>query len=171
MTIVLLIVVLAGGLWYIKPTEVLDLNYKELEITNKILDIIKNRKLEVVLTEQDVNNMVKKQLAARQTLPNDVRIEGAKISVHGTMLEADVNIRWHDQVPVGAKMWFNLTWNNPNLQIEHVATQIKGFKLPNAWLQLAPFQIPIEQHLPKLIGVKTVVFEDRAIQIDLKLLK
>ncbi|MBD0383384.1 hypothetical protein [Paenibacillus sedimenti] len=170
-TIVILAAVIAGIISYVKPAEALDLEYSEVPIGSKIVDIIKNRKLKVELTEQDVNDIVKKQLAARKTLPNDVRIEGAKLTLQGTALAADVNIRWHDKVPVGAKLNFVLAWNNPKIEIQHISTQIKGVNIPGKWLQLAPIEIPLEQHLPKLVGVKDVIFEEDAIQIDLKLLK
>ena len=168
---VIVAAVLAGIIAYVKPAEALDLAYKEVPIGNKIVDIIKNRKLEVELTEQDINDIVKKQLAAHKTLPNDVQIEGAKLTLQGTSLVADVNIRWRDQVPVGAKLNFVLAWNNPNIEIRHVSTQIKGINLPGEWLQLAPMVIPLEQYLPKLIGVKDVIFDEKSVHINLKLLR
>ncbi len=173
--IVVVILVLAVGLLslvsYVKPSEAMDLNYQEVAISGKIADIIKNRKLEVVLTEQDINNIVKKQLAAHSTLPNDLMIEGAKLRLNGSQLEADVNLRWREQIPIGATVLFALDWSPPNIEVRHVGTQIKDKQLPSDWLQLAPVQIPLESYLPQLVGVKHVAFENQAIRIDLKLLR
>ena len=84
---------------HVKPTETLNLDYKEITVSSKIADIVKNRKLEVQLTEQELNDVVKKQLAAHQVLPNDLRIEGAKLTLQGSNLVADVNVRWREKIP------------------------------------------------------------------------
>jgi len=173
--IVVVILVLVVGLLclvsYVKPTEALDLNYQEVAISGKIADMLKNRKLEVTLTEQDINDIVKKQLAAHRTLPNDLMIEGAELRLNGSQLEADVNLRWQERIPIGAKVFFALDWSPPNIEVRHVGTQIKDWQLPGEWLQIAPVQIPLESYLPKLVGVKNVTFDNQAIRIELKLLR
>ncbi|NOV00074.1 hypothetical protein [Paenibacillus planticolens] len=156
---------------HIKPAEDLDLSYQEISIAGKIADIAKNRKLEVQVSEQDLNNLVKKQLAAHRTLPNGVRIEGAKLTLQGSNLVADVNVRWQDIVPVGAQLLFTLAWDPPNVVIRHQNTMIKGLLLPKDWLQLAPIELSIEDHLPLLIGVRDVRFEEKAVLIQLKALR
>ncbi|SDP12437.1 hypothetical protein SAMN04487897_1388 [Paenibacillus sp. yr247] len=169
--LVILMAALVIIIRHVKPTEALDLDYKEIAIGSKIADMIKNRKLEVQLTEQDLNDLVKKQLAAHKALPNDIRIEGAKLTLQGSNLEADLNVRWHEQVSIGAKMMFTLAWNPPNLVIQHRNTQVKGIQIPSEWLPLVPMEIPIEDHLPILVGVKNVVFEEKAMIIQLKPLR
>ncbi|MDR6554884.1 hypothetical protein [Paenibacillus qinlingensis] len=153
---------------YVKPTESLDLQYKEISISNKIAEMILSRKLEVRLSEEDVNQLLKKQLASHTQLPHDFRMEGATLNLQGSMVEADVNVRWHERIPIGALALFTLSWEPPNLVIQHVNTQIKNWQLPSSWLQLAPVEIPLQSHLPKLIGIKNVVFEDKSILIQLK---
>lgn len=167
----ILTALLAIAVRHVKPTEDLNLDYEEITISSKIADIVKNRKLEVQLTEQDLNDVVKKQLAAHQVLPNDFRIEGAKLTLQGSNLVADVNVRWREKIPIGAQMMFTLAWNPPNLVVQHRNTSIKGMQVPSEWVQLAPFDFPIEDHLPKLIGVKNVLFEEKAIIIQLKPLR
>ncbi|NOU89828.1 hypothetical protein GC102_29345 [Paenibacillus sp. LMG 31460] len=169
--VIILTAALVIAVWHVKPTEALNLDYKEITISSKIADIVKNRKLEVQLTEQDLNDVVKKQLAAHQVMPNDFRIEGAKLTLQGSNLVADVNVRWREKIPIGAQMMFTLAWNPPNLVVKHRNTSIKGMQVPSEWVQLAPFELPIEDHLPKLIGVKNVLFEEKAIIIQLKPLR
>jgi hypothetical protein len=173
--IIVVIVILAAAIVmfirHIQPTEVLDLNYQEISIASKIADIVKNRKLEVQITEQDLNNLVKKQLSAHQNLPNGVRIEGAKLTLQGSQLVADVNIRWQDKVPAGAQLLFTLAWDPPNVVIQHQSTRVRGIQVPKEWLQLAPIELSIEDHLPLLVGVKDVRFEEKAVLIQLKALR
>lgn len=153
---------------YVKPTESLDLQYKEISISNKIAEMVLTRKLDVRLSEDDVNNLLKKQIASHSLLPHNFRLEGAKLNLQGSMIEADVNVRWQERIPIGAHTMFTLAWDPPNLVIQHVNTQIKNMQLPSAWLQLAPVEIPLQSYLPKLIGIKNVVFEDNSIVIQLK---
>ncbi|MGO4270414.1 hypothetical protein AB4Z22_11275 [Paenibacillus sp. TAF58] len=169
--VIFLIALLAIAVRHVKPTETLNLDYKEITVSSKIADIVKSRKLEVQLTEQDLNDVVKKQLAAHQVLPNDFRIEGAKLTLQGSNLVADVNVRWREKIPIGAQMMFTVAWNPPNLVVQHRNTNIKGMQVPSEWVQLAPIELPIEDYLPKLIGVKNVLFEEKAIIIQLKPLR
>ncbi|KQX45193.1 hypothetical protein [Paenibacillus sp. Root444D2] len=169
--VIILTAALVIAVRHVKPTETLNLDYKEVTISSKIADIVKNRKLEVQLTEQDINDVVKKQLAAHQVLPNGFRIEGAKLTLQGSNLVADVNVRWREKIPIGVQMMFTLAWNPPNLVVQHRNTSVKGMQVPSEWVQLAPFELPIEDHLPKLIGVKNIRFEEKAIIIQLKPLR
>ena len=123
---------------YVKPTESLDLNYREISISSKITEMILFRKLDVRLSEDDVNQLLKKQLASRSTLPHDFRLEGAKLNLEGSFVNADVNVRWHERIPIGAHAMFSLAWEPPNLVIQHMNTQIKNWQLPKGWLRLAP---------------------------------
>lgn len=174
-SLIVVIVILAAAIVmfirHIQPTEVLDLNYQEISIASKIADMVKNRKFEVQITEQDLNNLVKKQLSAHQNLPNDVRVEGAKLTLQGSNLVADVNIRWQDKVPVGAQLLFTLAWDPPNVVIQHQSTRVRGIQVPKEWLQFAPIELSIEDHLPLLVGVKGVQFEEKAVLIQLKALR
>ncbi|WP_144028283.1 hypothetical protein [Paenibacillus ferrarius] len=172
---IILLVVIIGApmfiIWQVKPTEALNLDYKEISIPSKIAEIVKSRKLEVQLTEQDINDLVKKQLAEHQVLPHDFRLEGAKLTLNGSNLEADLNLRWHDKLPISAKMMFTLAYHSPNMSIQHVSTSVKGTKIPSEWLHLDPIVFSIEDHLPLLIGVKNVVFEEKAVVVQLKALR
>ncbi|MDQ0886024.1 uncharacterized protein YpmS [Paenibacillus sp. V4I9] len=169
--VIILSAALVIAVRHVKPTEALNLDYKEVTISSKIADIVKNRNFEVQLTEQELNDVVKKQLAGHQVLPNDFRIEGAKLTLQGSNLVADVNVRWREKIPIGAQMMFTLAWNPPNLVVQHRNTSIKGMQVPSEWVQLAPIELPIEDHLPKLIGVKNVMFEEKAIIVQLKPLR
>ncbi|NQX62636.1 hypothetical protein [Paenibacillus qinlingensis] len=168
MLVVIAVVMLLIIIQYVKPTKSLDLQYKEIAISNKIAEMILSRKLDVRLSEEEVNHLLKKQLASHSALPHDFRMEGAELNLQGAMVEADVNVRWHDRLPIGAHATFTLAWDPPNLVIQHVSTQIRNWQLPSAWLQLAPIEIPLQSYLPKLIGIKNVVFEDNAILVQLK---
>jgi hypothetical protein len=168
--IVLLFILLVGGaIFYAMPDQALDWHFQEVSIIDKVADIIKNRKLEMQLTEQDINNLAKKQLSAHTALPHHIKLIGAQFHLHGTQLEADVNLLWEERVPIAAKLLFQLNWNNPNLEIQHVGTQIKQADIPLEWFQLEPIEIPVGNNLPRLIGIKNVNFDPSSIRISFKL--
>jgi hypothetical protein len=172
-TLVILAVISFGLFWAavqaVKPDQSLDLNYKEVSVVEKTLDIVKNRKLEVQLTEQDLNNLVKKQLSQHAVMPNNVTITGAQFKLDGNRVEADVNLLWNHNVAAAAKLFFLMEWKNPDLEITHLSTQIKQMQVPQEWFHLNPIRIPMAQNMPKMIGIKDIAFDPDAIRIMLML--
>jgi hypothetical protein len=172
-TIVILAVISFGLYWAavqaVKPDQDLDLKYKEVSVVEKILDMVKNRKLEVQLTEQDLNNLVKKQLSEHADLPNNVTITGAQFKLNGNRVEADVNLLWNHKVAAAAKLFFLMEWKNPDLVITHLSTQIKQMEVPQEWFHLNPLRIQMAQNMPQMIGIKDIAFDPNAIRILLTL--
>ncbi|MNI06929.1 hypothetical protein D3C73_599260 [compost metagenome] len=166
----IIVVVLLGGLiWYVKPAEELDLSYEEVPIAGIIMDMVKLRKAEVRLSEHEINQLIKKHLSEMPQLPNGLMIEGASFQLQGDRLEADVNVLWDHKVTLGAKLVFQLVWKQPNLEVIHTETHLKAISVPLGWFQLKPIQIPIEDQLPRLIGINEVVFDTNEIRIRFKL--
>lgn len=153
----------------VKPDQVLDLQYEDVSVVGKMLDIIKNRKLEVQLTEQDINNLVKKQLSQHSGLPYHMTITGAQLRLQGDQVEADVNLLWDNEVAVAAKLFFQLSWKKPDLVITHVRTEVKRVNISQDWFHLDPIRIPLSPNLPKLIAIRDVAFDPNAIRIQLML--
>jgi hypothetical protein len=172
-TIVILAVISFGLFWAavqaFKPEQSLDLNYKEVSVVEKTLAIVKNRKLEVQLTEQDLNNLLKKQLSQHAVMPNNVTITGAQFKLHGNRVEADVNLLWNDKVAAAAKLFFLMEWKNPDVEITHLSTQIKQMQVPQDWFHLNPIRIPMNQNIPGMIGIKDIAFDPDMIRIMLML--
>jgi hypothetical protein len=172
-TIVILAAISFGLFWAavqaVKPDRDLDLKYKEVSVVEKMLDIVKNRKLEVQLSEQDLNNLVKMQLSQHAVMPHNVTITGAQFKLDGDRVEADVNLLWDNKVAAAAKLFFLMEWKNPDLEITHLSTQIKQMQVPQEWFHLNPIRIPMTQNMPKMIGIKDIAFDPDAIRIILML--
>jgi hypothetical protein len=165
----LLSLLIWGVIQLVRPDKALDLHYEEVTVFDKMLDIVKTRKPEVQLTEQDVNHLGKQFLSHHRVLPHDMTITGAQFKLHGHVLEADLNLLWRDKVPVAAKLFFQVTWKNPNVEIVHTRTNIKQMQVPKTWVHMDPIRIPLSQYLPGLIAIKDVVFDPDAIRISLRL--
>jgi hypothetical protein len=158
-----------GIIQVVRPDQALDLHYEEVTVFDKVLDIVKTRKPEVQLTERDVNYLGKQYLSQHSVLPHDMTITGAQFKLHGHVLEADLNLLWRDKVPAAAKLFFQVTWKNPNMEIVHTSTNIKQMQVPKTWIHMEPIRIPLSQFLPGMIGIKDVVFDPDAIRISLRL--
>jgi hypothetical protein len=165
----IVIVAIWGAVWYVKPTQEMDLKYAEISIAAKVADMIKQFKPEVLLTELDVNNLIKKHLAQHQELPHNLVVKGADFRLQGDLLEADVNVLWDYKVHIGAKLFFQLNWNQPSIEVMHTGTQIKDIQIPLELFEIPPITIPVEDNLPAMIGIKDVVFDPQSIRLGLKL--
>ncbi|WP_261381440.1 hypothetical protein [Paenibacillus cremeus] len=168
--LVVLAVLLAAGLvWYVKPVQPLDLAYTELPLRDKLASMLVTRKLEITLTEAEVNQLLKKALAAHAQVRPDVTITGAKFAQQGDRLVADVNLLVGGQLEAGARLNFDLAWQEPNLIAVHTGTVIKQAAIPPAWFQLAPLQVNVNNYLPQLVAVKGFTFEPSGVKLSFKL--
>jgi hypothetical protein len=160
---------LAGGLHaYVQPDHALDLVSSEISIREKLTDMLSRRRLEIVLSEAEVNGLIKKTLAEHADLRPDWTLTGAEFSLEGSQWVADVNMMYKGLWPVGAKMYFIMSWQEPYLTAVHTRTQIREVSIPLNWFQMQPLQIPLNDYLPKPAGIRGVMFQDHAIRIGLK---
>ncbi|MDF2663588.1 MAG: hypothetical protein K0Q94_6379 [Paenibacillus sp.] len=167
--LVLLAAAAGAAVWYAKPQEKLDLAYRPLSFVDKALDMLQNRKLEVRLNEQELNDLLKKKLSEQPQLRPNVTIEGARFEQRGDRLTAHVNIRTAANVKVGAALDFALEWRSPDLIVRHTATRIRDWSVPSSWLQLEPIVVPISDGLPPLIAIREIRFDPQGIVVALKL--
>ncbi|GAA4855189.1 hypothetical protein GCM10023310_37650 [Paenibacillus vulneris] len=160
---------LGAAYWYVQPARTLDLNYSELEVRNKVANMLTSRKLEVDLTEPEVNSLLKKALAAHPQVGSDLEMTGAEFSLEGNRWVADVNLLYKGQWTFGAKLYFTMSWKEPNMIATHTATQIKEVSIPGTWFQLNPLQIQLNDYVPKPAAVREIAFEEHGVRVGLKL--
>ncbi|MDF2671384.1 MAG: hypothetical protein K0R67_3690 [Paenibacillus sp.] len=167
--VLVMVVLLFTGyvLWSIRPKETLDMSYDKIAISQKIMDMAVRRSLELRLTEEDLNNLMKRELS-EMTLPSHVQIEGARLEQRGQMMTAHVQLRLYNLVRAEASLDFLMKWNSPNLQIEHVKTEVGRWNLPLSRYQVDPVVISLDKELPALVAIKDVVFEADQIMVSFK---
>lgn len=170
--LLVLVLILAAGLFalafYVKPAEPLDLNYSEVSIYNNIAGMVRSRKLEMVLSPEEVSSLLKKQLAAQRQVDPDTEITGADFIPEPDGLLAKVNVRYKGRLDVGAQLDFDLVWEDPYLTVTHKATRIRDFTVPAGWFRLDPIRIDVGHQLPPHIGIKSVRFTAEGWAVDLK---
>ncbi|CAM3465356.1 hypothetical protein PALU110988_24090 [Paenibacillus lupini] len=169
--IVLFALILAGaGLWlksYVAPTEKLDLAYAQVSIKDKAIEMVQKLKPEIVLSEADVNNLIKSQLQGghSESLPPDMTLDGARFELSGNKLLAHLNMTYRNILPLGMLATYKMTWKSPNLILEPQSLTVKDYDLGRD--RLDRIVVPIE--LPSIITVRDMQFLDDQMIIKLQL--
>jgi len=161
--VLIVLIVIAGGAgafayWYVSPSQQLDLAYQEVPLRDRALDMVRRMSPELVLTEADIDNLGKKQVAANRHFEQGVELTGAKFRLENGRLVADVNAKWKNRVPIGLQLTYRLEWNSPVLIAQVEEAKLKGIDLPaEAFDNIV---IPLGDELPKPIRIKDVRIEN-----------
>lgn len=171
--LILLVVLLIGGGWwflsYIAPQETLDLSYEHIDVKEKAISMVKRMKPELILTEADINNLIKMQLqdgAANAKLPPGVALDGARFELNGDLLLAHLNVTYKERIPAAVLVTYRMTWENPNVIITPLSMDMKGIALPQDTLE--PFIISLDLTVQDLVSVGDVRFEEDRMIIKLQ---
>ncbi|MBB6637342.1 hypothetical protein [Cohnella thailandensis] len=156
-----------GAYLYVSPGQELDLAYEEVPLRDRALDMAKRLSPELVLTEEDVNNLAKSQLASNPFYMKNVELTGVNFRLANGRLIADANIKAFGRVPVGMELTYDVVWNDPNLVATVTEARIRDIKLPaDSFNEVV---IPLGAELPSALKVQEVrIGEDRA-TIEFKL--
>ncbi|HEY0827976.1 MAG TPA: hypothetical protein VGE40_07775 [Bacilli bacterium] len=166
---IILIMLGAGLVWFVYPEEKLDLTYSNLSITGKISEMLKKRKFEITLTEQEVGDLIKKQLILSNAISPEFQIKGARFELESNLLTAYMNLSYMNMIDIGTVTYFELTWNDPNVTAAYQRTEVKRFVLPTAWLMIQSIEIPVTDLFPSVLGVGNMAFEKDSVRISFKL--
>ncbi|MEK8127762.1 hypothetical protein WMW72_07505 [Paenibacillus filicis] len=171
--IIILALLLAVGaaalLWLVRPKEQLDLAYRPLRLQDQVKEMLLNRKFEAVLSEAEIDSLIKKRLSSQPQIRPEVRITGARFTMQDNGLQADVNLLLDERWPVGARLFFTSAWEAPYLVIRHTGTEVRGLTLPADWFKLPPIRIAPDDYIPGPLGVKGLTFEGKQLMLQLKL--
>lgn len=154
-----------GGLWwfssYIAPDQVRDLAYGKIDVREKALEMIRAMKPELILSEQDVNNLIKKNMDPEYS--DAVTVDGADFSLEGSRLLADLNITYYGRIPAGVQAAYNMKWDGSTITLQPVSLRLKDISLPVSMLQ--PITVPLDLPVGDLFTVEDVRFETGQIKI------
>lgn len=145
LAIVILLVLATGAAWwllsYIAPDEELDLSYQNIDVRQKATDMVKQLKPELVLTEADVNNLIKKNMDP--SINEHVVVDGANFDLAGDRLIANMNITYRDRVPMAVRAEYVLEWQEPTLALRPQSLTMKGIELPLDMLKTIVFDLDL----------------------------
>lgn len=155
------------GMYYIRPDPTLTLDYEPISLKDKALDMAKRLSPELVLTEEDVNNLLKQALAEHPKQSPDVEVLGARFTLLNSRLHADLRLLWKERVTAGMQVDYLLRWSGESLTAEVDSIKLKGIKLSSSLTQ--DLVVPLGEELPALIRIRNIEFGEREIQIRLDL--
>ncbi len=143
-----------GALYYVKPDKTLGLAYDEVPLKDRAIDMAKRMSLELILTDDDLNNLAKKSLADNPSVENGIVVTGAEFALDGDRLIANLNVLWKDWVPANLQITYRLRWKDPNLVAVVLEAKMKDVPLPKA--MFSERVIPIADELPKPLKIESM---------------
>lgn len=154
--VLLLLAVIAGvgALYYIKPDQELDLSYNRVPIDKRAIDMVSRMSTTLILTEEDVNNLIKASLSRNRQVQKDVEVTGAQFALDGELLIADLNVLWKSLVQAELQLTYRLSWADPNVVAEVLDAQLKDLPLPTA--AFSDMVIPLGDEMPELLKIKDI---------------
>ncbi|MFD0672499.1 hypothetical protein [Cohnella sp. GCM10027633] len=164
--IIVAVIAAVAGLYYIKPSQALDLTYGKVPIRERALDMAKRMSLDMIVTESDVNDILKGELAEDPHVQPDVEVKGAKFALIGELLIADLNVLWKDLVPSSLRIVYRLKWEAPNIVATVEEAKIKSISLPKS--SVSGFVIPLGDELPKPLKIEKIDWGVGEIKVKLK---
>lgn len=186
-TCIILIVLIAGGIWwllsYIAPQQQLDLAYEPIDVKSKVMDMVKRLKPELVLTEDDVNNLIKMTLVYSEgslaadmpiegagtaaSIARDIQITGVKFELEGERLIAHLNVMYKDRIPAQLQAVYIMSWDAPNIVLRPQSLKVRDISLPAGMLE--QIEIPLDLPSQDILTVREVRFETGKMTISFRL--
>jgi hypothetical protein len=150
-------------LYYIRPDVSLSLEHQSVPVKQRVLHMVKRTSLELVLTEDDVNNVIKESLSRNPQRSKDVEVQGAQFHLSGNLLVADYNLLWKQRVSTALHVTYRLAWSDPDITGTVSDVKLKDISLPASLVE--NISVPIGKELPKPLKIKDVEFGDKQMKI------
>ncbi|MGG1633971.1 hypothetical protein [Paenibacillus sp. NRS-1760] len=181
MSFIVILLLLGGALWwfllYIAPDEPLDMSYAPIDVKEKALDMVKKMKLELVLTESDINHLIKMNMkdelaisrpeSTHQEIAKAIHLDGANFDLEENRLIAQMNITYKNKIPARLDAVYSLDWESPNIILKPQSLSVKAIQLPLSMLET--IVIPLDLPAQDVVTVRDVQFENNQIKIRFKL--
>ncbi|THF78001.1 hypothetical protein [Cohnella fermenti] len=142
---------------YAAPQQELDLRYEDVPLRDRAIDMAKRLSTTLVLSEEDVNNLAKAQLAENPIRMKDAELTGVQFRLGDGALIADVNVEAMGRIPIGMTLTYDVEWVSPNLIARVSDARIRGIHLPAD--SFAEVTIPLGSELPDWLKIKEVRIE------------
>lgn len=165
--VVVLIValLLAGLLAYAAPSKELTMDYTPIKLEDKLLEMMSNLNTELVLTEADVNALIKSHM--NKQINEQITIQGADFKLQDNRLYAELNVLLNNRFAAEMHASYAISWNDPQLTLQPIELKLKDIKLPTSWLEEISF--PLYDKEETLIGIDRLNTRGNELVIKLRL--
>ncbi|EFU38340.1 hypothetical protein PVOR_30058 [Paenibacillus vortex V453] len=163
---ILLLVIIGAAVWFVYPTQSLDMRYRSVDFKDKLMTMVSNRDTRMLLSTEEVGELSKKNMVKYISTHNlGVEITGADFTMNGTTMTAHMNGKW-GIVPFGAVLRFQMSAEGSHLYLTHQSTTIRGVEVPQNLFQLEPIQVSLKDYLPDLVTVNNVKFLSDGLELN-----
>ncbi|QCT04261.1 hypothetical protein E6C60_3551 [Paenibacillus algicola] len=167
--LIVIVALLAGALWWISPTERLDMGYRTVDFKDRLLQMAETREPRLTLSADEIGQLSKKNLVKYLDKQDPgVDITGARFTMEGSSMRADVNGKW-GWVPFGAQLDFTIKTSGSRLLLEHQATRIRDAEVPGALFQLEPMIVNLKDYLPEMLTVRDIELTGDGVSLVFKI--
>lgn len=164
--VILAVIAGVGAMFYIKPDQMLNLEYQKVPLNERAVDMVKRLSPEMILTEEDIVNLSKQSIADNPQVEKDIVVTGAAFDLKGDLLIADLNIVWKNQIAAALKLTYRLRWENPNVVASVEQAKMKGMSLPSS--AFSDRIISIGDKLPKLLIITGLEWGNEEVKVMFK---
>lgn len=163
--IIIITIMFLGFIQYSKPTQNLTMNYAPIDIQEKIKHMVTSLKTELVLTESDLDALIKQNL--NPILNNYMYISGATFQVEDSILYAKLIITTGNKILTEVQVTYDVSWSEPNFILNPRSLHIKDLPLPTSLLE--SIIIPIYDTSNSLVKISSVKNEGNNLIVKWKL--
>lgn len=154
---------------YVKPDEALNMKYTEFSLKDELFEMVREQRTSMVLSEDEVNNLIKAELASKIIDNEMFQLKGAYFELVDGGLQAHLHMIFIDRIHVGMQLTYVLDWTGTAIQAELDEAYIRSISLPSKYVPVQSITLDLSDKLPPLVQVKSVAFEPEGIEISFAL--
>lgn len=159
----------AAAVWYIRPERTLDMNYSKIAWKDKLAKMIETRKPQLELSEKEINDLAKQKLAqALETYELPVTITGMQLQLAGNLVTVHIHAEW-GSMEIGAAVQYVMEYSAGRLVLNPEAVKFRMLSLSPAIFGLEQVEIDPAPYVPDPVAIEDILFHDRHITIKFTL--
>lgn len=162
--ILFVIIASVAVIFYIRPADKIGWpGHVEVSILGKLEQMVKNRSLSLQLNEDEINALAVQGMQKTEPYRSYMKLwklDGMRIHLQPGGLEALVQMEPFPGIRAEANILYEMEWNPERQSVRAVpqSVRIKGWEIPESWLNLKPMEFPIAAELPDWVKVKKFDF-------------
>ncbi|WP_223067775.1 hypothetical protein [Paenibacillus caui] len=167
--LLVIVIALAGILYYMKPTKSLNLDYTDVNWKDKLESILETRRPVITLNEEEINNLAKKRIvehAAESGSELEFNIEGADFHINGNQLSADVIAGW-GYLRGEATVIYSMAFSEGMLKLTPESVQVRNKTMSPSMFGLKTIEAKPGRYLPSVIKVSDIDFGANEMKVTL----
>lgn len=158
--ILFVIIASVAFLFYIRPADKIGWpDQVEVSILDKLEQMVKNRSFSLQLNEDEINALAVQgiqKMGSSRFYVELWHVDGMRIHLQPGGMEVQVQMEPFPGIRVEANILYDMEWNPMRQSVRAVpqSVRMKGWEIPESWLNLEPMEFSIAAELPDWVKVK-----------------